>query len=154
MTLLVIATSLGLLWFGFLTYEAVKRMGYCQKHGRKFILVGYDERDFCQDCYDESRGKFDRVLSGKDKVPGWLKNARDFSLKRFFTHSLKNRERFDGILRNFRMAVEPLCSYNSIDKIGTEDYRFHKIPVKGGEDDMAKGKSPKKEKKKPSKKKK
>lgn len=85
--------------------------------------------------------------------PYWLMKMRETSLMRFYNTKQKAQERFDGIMVHFR-SIEPLCSYNSVDKIGTESYRFHKIPVKGGEDDMAKGKSPKKETKKPKKSKK
>lgn len=113
--LLIIATSVGVLWAAFLIYEVWKN--------RK-----------CQ----------------HEVPPKWVMDIRMASLARFHRAKMRARERFDGIMVNFR-TIEPMCSYNSVDKIGTESYRFHQIPVKGGDEVMAKGKSPKKEVKKPKK---
>lgn len=145
--LLKIATSVGILWFGYLAYEAIRWRKMCKKHRKLYKKVGYNEVDVCTDCAEETQKRKVAILQGKEEMPSWLKRTRDFSLNRFFTKQHRMRERFDGVMRTFRV-IEPMCSYNSIDKIGTENYRSHQIPVKGGEEDMAKGKSPKKEVKK------
>lgn len=115
--LLIIATSLGVLWAIFLCYELWKNR-QCQHK--------------------------------VEKPPKWVEDIRKASIARYYRNRMMIREHFDGIMVLFK-TIEPMCSYNSVDKIGTGSYRFHKIPVKGGEDDMAKGKSPVKEKKKPKK---
>jgi hypothetical protein len=113
------------------------------------VKCGYDEREVCIPCFDESKGRLIVSSTGHGPSPSWLKNVRDFSLNRFFSKQKHLQELFDGIIRQekrYTILVSEPCI--------TKSWRYMKIPVKGGEEDMAKGKSPVKEKKKPKKSKK